>query len=57
MTIGLIDELRRRDDQRFKDLMARMKADIDAQRARVEEIDATDDFEVLLAQALARSSN
>jgi len=57
MTIGLIDELRRRDDQRFKDLMARMKADIDSQRARVEEIDATDDFEVLLAQALARSSN
>ncbi len=46
-----------RDDQRFKDLMARMKADIDSQRARVEEIDATDDFEVLLAQALARSSN
>ena len=57
MTIGLIDELRRRDDQRFKDLMARMKADIDAQRARVEEIDTTDDFDVLLAQALARSSN
>ncbi len=57
MTIGLIDELRRRDDQRFKDLMARMKADIDAQRARVEEIDATDDFEVLLEQALVRSSH
>jgi len=46
-----------RDDPRFQKLMARMKADIDAQRARVEEIDATDNFEVLLAQALARSAN
>ena len=46
-----------RDDQRFRNLMAGMKADIDAQRARVEEIDATDDFEVLLEQALARSED
>ena len=36
--------------------MARMKADIDAQRIRVEQIDATDGFEALLGQALARSS-
>ena len=36
--------------------MARMKVDIDAQRIRVEQIDATDDFEALLGQALARSS-
>ena len=48
--VGLCDE------QRFKDLMAQMKADIDAQRIRVEQIDATDGFEALLEQALARAS-
>jgi TolB-like protein/Flp pilus assembly protein TadD len=46
-----------RDDQRFTNLMAQMKADIDSQRARVEQIDATDDFEALLDQALDRSSH
>ena len=44
------------DNQRFQDLMAQMSADIDAQRIRVEQIDATDDFEAILEQALARSS-
>ncbi|NIV17599.1 MAG: tetratricopeptide repeat protein [Woeseiaceae bacterium] len=32
------------DDQRYQELLARMKADIDVQRQRVEEIDATDRF-------------
>jgi hypothetical protein len=45
-----------RDDQRFTDLMAQMKADIDSQRARVEQIDGTDEFKALLELALARSS-
>ena len=32
-----------RDDARFQELMARVKADIDSQRARLEQIEAKDD--------------
>jgi hypothetical protein len=32
-----------RDDDRFRGLMARVKADIDSQRARLEQIEARDD--------------
>ncbi len=37
-----------RDNPRFRNLMARVKADIDAQRAKVERIDAEQDFGTLL---------
>lgn len=41
-----------RDDPRFEALMATVKADIDTQRARVEQIDAGDDFVARLDEAL-----
>jgi hypothetical protein len=41
----------------FKDLMAQIKADIDSQGARVDQIDDTDGFGTLLEQGLARSSH
>ena len=37
-----------RANPRFRALMARVKTDIDAQRARVEQIDAKQDFAALL---------
>ncbi|CAN5126135.1 hypothetical protein BH24PSE2_BH24PSE2_15960 [soil metagenome] len=40
-----------RDDPRFEELMATVKADIDTQRARVEQIDAGDDFIARLDKA------
>ena len=42
-----------RGEPRFQALMARVKADLDAQRARVEQIDAEDDFAARLDAALA----
>ncbi|MGH8496105.1 MAG: winged helix-turn-helix domain-containing protein [Gammaproteobacteria bacterium] len=44
-----------RDDPRFKGLMSAVKADIDAQRARVEIIDAKDNFVARLDEVLADS--
>lgn len=41
------------DVPKFQSIMARVKADIDLQRARMEEIDATDDFAARLDAALA----
>lgn len=45
-----------REDQRFQTLMAQVKADVDAQRARVEQIDAEEDFAVLLEQRMAQGA-
>ena len=47
------------DDPRYLTLMARVKADVDRQRAEVERIDATDDFEARLdaAEAARRGSD
>ena len=42
-----------RDEPRFQSIMARVKADIDLQRARMEAIDAADDFIARLDTALA----
>ena len=41
-----------RDNPRFKELMATVKADLDVQRARVEQIDAEDDFVTRVDQAI-----
>lgn len=41
------------DDSRYRALMARVKADVDRQRAEVERIDATDDFKARLDAAVA----
>jgi hypothetical protein len=41
------------DDPRYLALMARVKADVDRQRAEVERIDATDDFKARLDAAVA----
>jgi len=41
------------DDPRYRALMARVKADVDRQRAEVERIDATDDFIARLDAAVA----
>lgn len=42
-----------REEARFQAIMARVKADIDAERARVERLDAEDDFVVRLDAAIA----
>jgi len=42
-----------RDEPKFQSIMARVKADIDLQRARMEEIDAADDFGARVDTALA----
>jgi TolB-like protein/predicted Zn-dependent protease len=41
-----------RDDPRFVELMARVKADVDAQRAEMQRIDAKDDFIVRLDEVM-----
>jgi hypothetical protein len=42
-----------REEPRFQGILARVKADIDAQRARVEALEAEDDFEARLDAAIA----
>jgi TolB-like protein len=42
-----------REEPRFQAILARVKADIDAQRARVEALEAEDDFEARLDAAIA----
>ena len=44
------------DNPRFQKLMARVKVDIDAQRARIERIDAAQDFGTLLEQRATATS-
>jgi TolB-like protein/Flp pilus assembly protein TadD len=46
-----------RDEPRFQAIMARVKADLDAQRAEVEAIEADDDFEARLDAAIAAAQN
>jgi hypothetical protein len=46
-----------RDEPRFQAVMARVKADLDEQRARVEAIEATDDFAARLDAAIAAAQN
>jgi TolB-like protein len=56
---GIVNDLRwawLRDNSRFQTLMARVKADIDAQRARIERIDAEQDFGTLLEQRAMATS-
>jgi hypothetical protein len=46
-----------RDEPRFKAILARIKADVDAQRAQIEARDAEDDFVAQFDAALARVSH